>query len=388
VYDEGLVFAQGDTVLGLLGSSSGEIVVAGRNSQFRTLGQMDVGILGTGRVEIGAQGLVRVGTITFLGGGGLIEMAGGTLQSPVVDNNGVIRGDGRLQTELVVNDGDIRTAAGISNLRERLWITGDLDNNNVIDSIGGEMEVEGLVTNNAGALIYGRDAVFRFRGDITGPGEVVLDNSIMEVPIATIAFLEIGPHGDSAVLGDLVLGGGTMAMTVGDDFSQLLVTGDAFLDGHLDVSLASGYVPEDGDSFELIHNPNGVISGTFNTFSVDPTPGIFWLVDYTDPESVFLNAFAGVAPDPGIGADFDNSNLVDGLDLVIWKNNFGLDPATQADGDANYDGVVDGSDFLKWQRQVGTDPVSIAPVPEPSTVVLALFGLTISLTTTARRTRR
>lgn len=390
VFDEGFVFAQGVTILGELPDSFGEIVVAGRNSQFRTGGVMQIGLLGNGTVEIGDRGLVRVDGITSVGGGGLVEFAGGTLQTPAVVNAGVMRGDGRIQAPLVTNDGDIRTAAGIANLRERLWITGDLDNNNYIDSIGGEMEVEGLVTNNAN--IYGDNAVFRFRGglvDAGGPTSLVrLNNTIIESPNVQLANLEIAPQGNSTIVGDLTLGGGTLEMTIGDDFNRFIVAGFADLSGDLRINFDDGYIPEGGDSFELIKSDSILGVGFNEPIDIPVTPGVAWDVDYSTPGSVFLNFYAGVAPDLGVGADFDNSNLVDGLDLAIWETNYGMNPATQPDGDANYDGFVDGHDFLKWQRQVGTNPVSIAPVPEPSTVVLALFGLTISLTTTARRTRR
>lgn len=381
VFDQGLVFSGTNSVLGLGIDSFGEVLVSGRNSQFWTVGDLVVGVAGNGRLEINDRGLVRadgvgaLGAATIIGGGGLVEFGGGTLQTPEVANFGVIRGDGRIQSPLVTNNGDIRTAAGIANLRERLWITGDLVNNNYIDSIGGEMEVEGLVTNNGN--IYGDNAVFRFRGGLAtgGAGTLLrLNNTILESPNVQLANLEIGPDGDSTIVGNLTLGGGTLEMTIGDHFETFNIAGLADLSGDLLINFEQNYIPVPGDSFELI-DANAPIAGAgFNEpIFIPATPGVFWDVDYSTPGSVFLNALGVAPPNIGIGSDFDNNDIVDGADLAILRANFGLTPATQADGDADGDGIVDGSDFLKWQRQVGTNPVFVSPVPEPSTVALALL---------------
>jgi hypothetical protein len=50
--------------------------------------------------------------------------------------------------------------------------------------------------------------------------------------------------------------------------------------------------------------------------------------------------------------DYDHDGVVDELDLVVWRGQFGLtSPGAAADGDA--DGDVDGADFLIWQRGLG-----------------------------------
>jgi hypothetical protein len=41
---------------------------------------------------------------------------------------------------------------------------------------------------------------------------------------------------------------------------------------------------------------------------------------------------------------------VDGSDLTVWKNAFGVN----ANGDADGDGDSDGADFLAWQRTLGS----------------------------------
>jgi formylglycine-generating enzyme len=84
-------------------------------------------------------------------------------------------------------------------------------------------------------------------------------------------------------------------------------------------------------------------------------------------------------------ADFNGDGVVDGDDLVRWKDNFGLTTgATKSTGDANGDGVVDGRDFLAWQRQLGSGVVApavgaSAAVPEPAGLGLLLAALLASL---------
>lgn len=70
-------------------------------------------------------------------------------------------------------------------------------------------------------------------------------------------------------------------------------------------------------------------------------------------------------------ADFDEDGDVDAADLATWEAAFG----STAAGDTNGDGDSDGADFLAWQRQfTGPGTSTVAAVPEPSGVLLALVG--------------
>lgn len=80
-------------------------------------------------------------------------------------------------------------------------------------------------------------------------------------------------------------------------------------------------------------------------------------------------------------ADFTKDGTVNGADLALWKQSFGMN--NQADADA--DGDSDGNDFLAWQRQFGSSVAStaaVAAVPEPpprllfALAAITLFGLT------------
>lgn len=67
--------------------------------------------------------------------------------------------------------------------------------------------------------------------------------------------------------------------------------------------------------------------------------------------------------------DFNRDGSVDGLDLVQWQEDYGLNGDSDADGD----GDSDGRDYLIWQRQFGvTEPLTVT-VPEPTAAVVLLF---------------
>jgi T5SS/PEP-CTERM-associated repeat protein len=343
-------------------------------------------------VTVADSAILRADSDVVVGEQGFVNLAGGTIVTPITTSAGVIRGYGTVNGA-VVNNGDIRNAAGVANIRERLLFTGAVTNNDNIESVGGEMEFKGNVVNNSpDGDIYGKDAIFRFLGPggLVNNGNVTLDNTLVESTVFTNnAALAVLADDTSTILGDVALTSSSiLEMELGDDFSQLWVTGDANISGTLSLSLAPDYNPETGDSFEILRSD--ALAGTFSAEIMTDNPGLLWDVSYTT-SSVFVT-FGAVAP-PGSGADFNGDNIVDASDLAIWQSNFGLGSnpppaATQADGDANGDGVVDGADFLLIQQQFGGPPPAVpafAAVPEPSSVLLALaaFGLPLA----ARRRR-
>lgn len=75
-------------------------------------------------------------------------------------------------------------------------------------------------------------------------------------------------------------------------------------------------------------------------------------------------------------ADFNNDNIVDGADFLIWQRNFGSG-AGLAEGDANGSGTVDASDLAIWKSTFGAvgSVAAVAAIPEPSSGILAALGL-------------
>lgn len=76
-----------------------------------------------------------------------------------------------------------------------------------------------------------------------------------------------------------------------------------------------------------------------------------------------------------LAADFNGDGTVDLLDLDILGNNFGLDPATMAQGDANNDGVVDLLDLDILGNTFGSSASAASSIPEPTAALLSLVAL-------------
>ncbi len=77
-------------------------------------------------------------------------------------------------------------------------------------------------------------------------------------------------------------------------------------------------------------------------------------------------------------ADFDGDSDVDGADFLIWQRGVGTASPGLSDGDANSDGNVNGLDLDIWKLNFGVPQAQVAAsaIPEPSSVVLlGLAGL-------------
>jgi hypothetical protein len=67
-------------------------------------------------------------------------------------------------------------------------------------------------------------------------------------------------------------------------------------------------------------------------------------------------------------ADFNRDGLVNGDDLLVWGESYGIDGGADADGD----GDTDGRDFLQWQRGFAAgDPLTSTNIAVPEMNSLA-----------------
>ncbi|MFB3890726.1 MAG: hypothetical protein ACE15C_01755 [Phycisphaerae bacterium] len=83
----------------------------------------------------------------------------------------------------------------------------------------------------------------------------------------------------------------------------------------------------------------------------------------------------GTLFDPGPpNGDANRDGIVDMKDYVTWFANYGQTGATWDQGDFSGDGTVDMSDYVTWFENFGLSRNDVAPVPEPATMTVLLFG--------------
>ncbi len=154
-----------------------------------------------------------------------------------------------------------------------------------------------------------------------------------------------------------------IAGTALNAFDRLVLSGDAVLDGYLNIDIDGGFIPALGNTFNIISA--NTVTGQFNNIDVSGMPdGLTFHVNYL-ANAVQLQ----VVNTPLFSADFDEDGDVDATDLTIWKGAYDLNQLGDADGDND----SDGADFLVWQQQLGSHPAVAAQtaVPEPGTALLS-----------------
>jgi hypothetical protein len=128
-----------------------------------------------------------------------------------------------------------------------------------------------------------------------------------------------------------------------------------------------------------------VTTQTFDLTNAYDDGGFILLGWPTNPSKIFFGGddgaiFKDFAVTVGAGgaddADFNNDNLVDGSDLLIWQRGVGVG-TSNATGDANASGGVDGADLAVWKSQFGNPPPAAvaALVPEPTAGLILALGM-------------
>jgi hypothetical protein len=273
------------------------------------------------------------------------------------------------------NAGSITVSAGDSH------IFGDIDNTGEIVVTGGgtatfynNVEQNGVLrVSKAGDVT----SVAVFLGLVTGAGGSTGDGDI---------FFEGGPQpGNSAALvnyqSNVHFGSGSIlhielgGTTAGSEHDHIVASGNLSLDGALDVSFIEGFVPDAGQSFEILSA--AAANGTFASATLPVLPGaLAWNINYT-PTSVWLEVLAPTAS----AADFDADGDVDGGDFLAWQRGLGISSGAQrGQGDANGDGAVTAADLAAWRAgfPAALARAAVGAVPEPDAcVLLVAAGLAI-----------
>jgi hypothetical protein len=176
--------------------------------------------------------------------------------------------------------------------------------------------------------------------------------------------------GTTHVQGDLIINAGSIAIELGGiadgAFDQVVIDGMLRAGGRLEVTLADGFVPRDGDVFNILSFSHA--DGAFELHLPPLAPGQAW-----STEELLTTGELAVVASTASSADFDEDGDVDGADFLTWQRGLGLTGETnRANGDANADGNVNGADLDVWQTQF-TAPLAVTstiPTPEPTSFLL------------------
>ena len=273
------------------------------------------GTLGVGSANVSLVDAdgVGLGSSTTLAGGTLTSATGFSL-----DGDDEISGHGRLFGDLA------------------------LGTNGTVTGSGTGLELFGHVSgsgNITGSTVYGNLVIG------TSPGTITLEDSILSD--ATTTVFEVG---------------GTDVTS----FDQLLLAGSVTLNGTADIRFTDGFTPEASDTFQLVDLGTATLTNWFRQVTVPDGWGV--------SETGQLYTIIVPAPED---ADFDDDNLVDGIDFLTWQRGVG-GVGTPSTGDANEDALVNNDDLTIWQNQYGGPPIvagSVGTVPEPSSALILALGL-------------
>ena len=159
---------------------------------------------------------------------------------------------------------------------------------------------------------------------------------------------------------------GTLKIELGESgsFDRLIMTGEARLDGTLEVDVLDGFDGVIGSSYDILVADS--IRGEFDILDLTTVSGTGFRVDYYEDRVRLVLISQAVFGD----TDFDFDVDQDDLDNVM--SYFGTDSRL---GDGTGDGVTDLSDLFAVRNNFGNSLTGVAgSVPEPSVLGLMLVG--------------
>jgi hypothetical protein len=370
---------------------------------------LNVGVAGSGRVTVRNEALVLVNDDLTIGLGGEVVLERGRVDAASIENRGVMRGYGDLSGTLVNTvDGEIRGEPG-----GPLVVHSGVTNQGRLESLGGEMEFRGGVTNaEATGQIAASDAVLRFDAGLTNSGTLALSFGTSDVfgVVTTAVGGAVLVAGDSGATfydgftnnGTLIVLPGATAVFVrdlsftstatltaelagtvaGESYPQIQAGGPTTLAGTLDVRLATGFEPRAGDTFNLLAASAGV-GGDFTSLLLPALEeGLEWDVQVgSSGVSLLVTMLAALLGDLDCDGDVDFDDIGPfalGLsDPAAYEATYGVPPTLK--GDLDDDGDFDFDDIPPFVALLGGAAASGTqhPVPEPRALILAAAGLAL-----------
>ena len=255
---------------------------------------------------------------------------------------------------------------------------------------GGEFEADvvdhthgGVFDFNAGAL-----AVNRFDGDLLNVAGTLAPGVGVEAG-ATIIDGDYTQQSGGVLTLDI---GGAGA---GSTHDLVSITGNAQIDGLLEITLNGGFMPDASDEFTML--ASGTLIGFFDNINtgqrLNTSDGLgSFLVHYGigsafDENRIVLSDFESIGLLPG---DYNHDGVVDFVDYAVWREHLGAPAGTLAndiDG-----GAIGAAQYASWRANFGSilSPLSSISarsthVPEPTAICLLLAS---SILPWLRRCRR
>jgi hypothetical protein len=254
------------------------------------------------------------------------------------------------------------TGAGRVNINNNINLAANGIVNNT-GHLGGSGRINGTLNNQAGGTV----------SPGTSTGVLTVDGSYIQ---------------NSAAILDIELGG-----TSAGTFDKLLVHGVAQLNnGTLNVSLAGGFVPQPGDSFEILRATGNLVNGT--RFGNTPgnlltTLGGSFMVQYDYGGNGGVTLLAILID--GVLGDFNSDGMVDAADYVVWRKNDGTD--NRLPNDNALGTPIREAHYELWRSRFGKgagagSSIDRSAVPEPSCFLLTSTILLIVLVNGVWRPRQ
>jgi T5SS/PEP-CTERM-associated repeat protein len=384
ITDEGTVNVARDTWVATKAGSSG--VINFDNGTLNTGGLISSlgNLQGTGTIN--THGLVSDVNLTFDSPSSLSQSF--TLDDPgqnislnlEVDGTGAI-GAGYEGTALLQISGGIKVDSAYGYLGYKAGSSGTAFvvgegsewNNSSYLFVGwvgeGTLNIEGggVVTNTTGYLGFSSDSVGT--ATVAGEGSAWNNSRSLNVGRRGEGTLNITDGGVVNVAETTYLNNSTLHIELSDSTSgPSLITDSLEVDGTLEISLADGFVPELGSSFDILDF--NTVSGSFAEMNLPILAGnLEWDTSQLLVDGTLYIPLAG---------DFNNDGTIDAADFTVWQDNLGLS-ASALNGNGSGAATVVQADYLLWKTNFGlsaaTGSKGAAAVPEPTTLLLALLAL-------------